>query len=323
MENITDFTLSLEHLQFVGQDLARPECVLTQPDGTLWVSDKRGTATIIHPNGTQTLVGQSGGEPNGLALDRDGHLYSANMTDGKIYKWHPQDDQEQVVLDHLKGWPLGAANFVFIDSQDRLWVSIFTREKPHYKSTVNPRPDGYLICIDQDGPNVVADGILGANEVRLDAEEKYVYVAETMACRIIRFPILADGTLGKREVYGPDTLGQGAFVDGFAFDSAGNLWVVTVTRNGLGVITPNGDYHIVFEDVQEMAVDAVVSGVKNGTLTVDMSRACVGSTLQFPSSIAFGGPDLKTAYLGSLGMSSIATFQAPIAGLPLRHWVGK
>ena len=124
---------------------------------------------------------------------------------------------------------MGAANFVFIDSQDRLWASFFTRDVPHYKATVNPRPDGFLMCIDEHGPRVVADGLLGANEVRLDADESYVYVAETMACRILRFPIKADGSLGKREVYGPDRLGHGAFVDGFAFDSQGNIWVVTIS----------------------------------------------------------------------------------------------
>ncbi len=38
------------------------------------------------------------------------------------------------------------------------------------------------------------------------------------------------------------------------------------------------------------------------------------------SSLAFGGPDLRTAYLGCLLGDSLATFRAPVAGLPPSHW---
>jgi hypothetical protein len=40
-------------------------------------------------------------------------------------------------------------------------------------------------------------------EARLDAEERYLYVAETMQARILRFPVRSDGSLGDREVFGP------------------------------------------------------------------------------------------------------------------------
>jgi gluconolactonase len=45
-----------------------------------------------------------------------------------------------------------------------------------------------------------------------------------------------------------------------------------------------------------------------------------GSTLQFLTSIAFGGPDLRTVYVGSLGMNRLPTFQSPVAGLAMYHW---
>ena len=38
------------------------------------------------------------------------------------------------------------------------------------------------------------------------------------------------------------------------------------------------------------------------------------------SSLAFGGPDLRTAYLGCLLGDSLATFRTPVAGLPPSHW---
>jgi hypothetical protein len=61
-------------------------------------------------------------------------------------------------------------------------------------------------------------------------------------------------SLGEREVFGPDGLGRGGFVDGFSFDAKGNLWVTTVVRNGLGVLTRDGDWHVVVEDPREDAL---------------------------------------------------------------------
>jgi len=38
------------------------------------------------------------------------------------------------------------------------------------------------------------------------------------------------------------------------------------------------------------------------------------------TSLAFGGPDLRTAYLGSLKGTQLASFRSPVAGLPPIHW---
>ena len=36
--------------------------------------------------------------------------------------------------------------------------------------------------------------------------------------------------------------------------------------------------------------------------------------------VTFGGPDLKTVYLGSLKGNTIPYFRSPVAGLPMVHW---
>ena len=41
----SDFKLSAADISFIGEDLSRPECVLAQADGTLWISDNRGGVT--------------------------------------------------------------------------------------------------------------------------------------------------------------------------------------------------------------------------------------------------------------------------------------
>ncbi len=321
MSSIKDFRLDLAQIQFYAHDLSRPESVLAEKDGTLWASDNRGGVTRIDPDGSQQTVGQIGGEPNGLAMDGDGNILIANIGDGKIYKLH-RDGSHQVILDEIDGQkPLGAANFVFIDSQDRLWISVSTRRMPWFASMAHlDDPDGYIILLDEKGPRIVADGILFPNEVRMDADESYLYVAETMAKRMLRYPVKPDGSLGPQEVFGPEDLGFGAYVDGFTFDAEGNIWVTTVLRNGLVIITPDGDHHTVFEDVNMPALENAVAKLADRALTPEDMFACVGPTLQFPASVTFAGPDLRTVYMGSLAMPHLPTFRSPVPGLPMRHW---
>src|SRR4029453_14423186 len=80
---ITSFTLDIDQLGWTGQDLHRPESVVAEPDGTLWTSDGRGGVTRIDPDGGQILLGGWGGEPNGLAIDPEGNLVTANIGLGR------------------------------------------------------------------------------------------------------------------------------------------------------------------------------------------------------------------------------------------------
>lgn len=319
MNSIKDFTLKLSELRFFGNNLSRPESVLAEPDGTLWASDKRGLVTRINPDGSNTLLGDVGYEPNGLAMDRSGNIYIANIGDGKIYKLYP-DGNYEVILGEMEGKPLGAANFVFIDSRDRLWISISTRRSSWLEAVANPGPDGYIILLDEKGPRIVADGIYFPNEIRLDAKEEYLYVAETMGCRMLRYKVQEDGSLGTQEVFGPENLGLGGYVDGFALDAEENIWLTIPARNSLAIVSGSGDYHVVFEEVNQEALERSAANAQAGTFTVKDMIACAGKTLQLPASITFGGSDLKTVYLGSLGMPHLVTFESPIPGLPMHHW---
>ena len=80
---IGSFTLEIDELGWTGQDLHRPESVVAEPDGTLWVSDGRGGVMRIDPDGGQRLLAGWGGEPNGLAIAPDGNLVTANIALGE------------------------------------------------------------------------------------------------------------------------------------------------------------------------------------------------------------------------------------------------
>jgi gluconolactonase len=315
---IKEFRLELSDLTFTGHDLVRPESILAQPDGTLWISDGRGGVSRINPNGEQQFLGGLGGEPNGLAMADDGSLLVANMA-GSLQKIHP-DGRTEEVLTGIDGEKFSCVNFAFIDSRQRLWLSISTRDPVWWNAVASPRPDGYVVLVDERGARIVADGIYFTNEVRLDAKEEYLYIAETMQSRILRYRVQPDGSLSDREVFGPDGLGPGAYVDGFTFDAEGNIWVTTVARNGVGIITPDGDYHVVFEEANEAHLMSLGEKIAQGTGQPADLAAAAGKTLQLVTSVTFGGPDLRTVYIGSLGMNTLPTFRSPVPGLPMHHW---
>ncbi len=287
---IQEFRLSSHDFGFVGSGLKRPECVLALDDGTLWTSDQRATVTIIAPTGEQALFGPKVGTPNGLALDRDGTLYVADIDAECVYRVFPDGRHE--TLDH----PLpGAINFVHLDDWQRLWITVCTRTKPRRLAVETPIPDGYIALVEGEGMRIVADGLCFPNEVRLDAAGQHLFVAETATGRVLRGKIGPNGDLGPLHTYGPANLFDGSRIDGICFDAAGNLWVTEITRNGLFVIAPDGTSTSVFEDPS-------------------------GATLDFPTSIAFGGPNRSTAYVGSLHGDRLAFFAAPFPGQTLRHW---
>ena len=313
---IKEFRLELSDLTYTGHDLVRPELVLVQPNGTIWTSDGRGGVTRINPNGTQQFIGGLDGEPNGLALAEDGSLLVANLGLGKVQRLHP-DRSVRDVLTEVDGVSITTPNFIYRDSRNRLWLSVMTQESHYWPAIAKPRSDGYIVLLDEKGPRIVADHLYLTNELRLDASEEYLYVVETIMNRMLRFRVQLDGSLTDKEVVGPANLGTP--IDGFAFDANGNIWTALVLRNGLGVMTPDGDFHTVIEDPCEEALKSFSSKLLDGTVEPNDMLAVAGRHLQLITSIAFGGPDLRTVYLGSLGMTTLPTFRSPVPGLPMSH----
>ena len=55
---IKDFQVDPETVHYIGEDLQRPECILAEPDGTLWSADARGGVVHIWPDGRQEIITQ-------------------------------------------------------------------------------------------------------------------------------------------------------------------------------------------------------------------------------------------------------------------------
>ena len=50
---ILDFGIDKASIRYVGEGLQRPECILAEPDGTLWAADARGGVARLTPDGQQ------------------------------------------------------------------------------------------------------------------------------------------------------------------------------------------------------------------------------------------------------------------------------
>lgn len=320
-----------QQIRYVGHDLQRPECILAEADGTLWTADARGGVMRIDADGSQHLISpiqahNSGSTeelilganlPNGLAFNRNGEILIANFGSDAI-ELMSRDGHLRTLHDRIDGQPLGKANFVLSDSRGRIWFSVTTRITPWTRSINERTADGYVGLIDEHGIRIVADGFVGTNEIRLDANEQWLYVVESNARRISRLRVQADGTLREREIYGPSDLG--GTPDGFAFDAYGNLWITLILAERLVALTPDGDLLTLLDDGKPEQVARYDQHFAAGTVTAALMDATAGTIAPLMASLTFGGADLKTVYLGSLKGRSLASFRSPVAGLPLPHW---
>ncbi len=343
------FTVDRASISYVGQDLQRPECILAERDGTLWAADARGGVTRIGADGKQAFIGQradtrfathaaataeafeekftQGTLPNGMAFAANGDILISNFgTD--LLEVMTREGDTRTLYDRIDGQPIGKVNFVLRDSKDRIWLTVSTRVNPWTTAAASRVRDGYIAVVEGSSIRVVAEGFYFTNEIRLDAKEEWLYIVETTGPCISRMRVV-EGTGGvsggaggvsltDREVFGPANLG--GYPDGIAFDSHGNLWCTLVMVDQLIALTPQGDKRLLLDDGNPEASAALIGKMEAGTVTAEDMRRAHGTIAPWMASITFGGPDLRTVYLGSLLGTRIPYFRSPVAGLPMVHW---
>ena len=322
--------LSLDDLSFFGTGLRRPECVACTAAGPIWVSHALpegggGVAQLDTDGRLHPLLAKSGMPddfmPNGWSMAPDGSFLIANLGEsGGVWRLRP-DGVCEPVLQAVDGVTLPSINFVHRAEDGVLWISVSTWRAPRDRAFHRDVADGFVIRMtdpaDPASARLVADGLGYANEVKIDPSGAYLYANETMARRLSRWPLTQRG-LGRRETVA-DYL-DGVFPDGFEFDAEGGVWCASVMSNRLVRVAPDGAQTVMLEDCEQAAVDAAMTNWLDGAFSrADMN---VGATRRLANiaSITFGGPDLRTAYLGSLAGQSLVTFRSPVAGAVPPHW---
>src|ERR1700746_3845095 len=120
---LLNFEIDKSSLQYIGEDLQRPECILAERDGTLWAADARGGVVRISPDGSRQIITQKrsahfkdagteatryleGTLPNGMAFARNGDFLIANFGTDRLERMTRTGDSH-VLADRLDGREIG------------------------------------------------------------------------------------------------------------------------------------------------------------------------------------------------------------------------
>jgi sugar lactone lactonase YvrE len=316
----------LTELRPIGSNLRRPECVLTHSSGFLFCSDWQGGGgvAVIDPDGQVRRVSVANPQlvlrPNGIALEPDGAFLLAHLgaTEGGVYRLFP-DGSAEPVLTEVDGVPLPPCNFPIRDAHGRLWLTVSTRKSPRADDYRATAATGFIAVSDASGTRIVADCLGYTNEIAFSADGKQLFVNETFARRLTRFDVDPDGGLSGRTVIW--RFGPGDYPDGVVLDEEGGLWVTSIVSNRVIRIAPEGkSAERIVEDADPVHVtwvEAAYGSRSMGRPHLDQQPAAM---LRNISSLAFGGRDLRTAYLGCLLGEQLFTFTAPHRGLRPLHY---
>lgn len=307
--------IDINSASLIGNGVQRPEDVVVSSRGDVWLSDQAGACARLKNDGTLERVGQAGGAPNGINMDREGRIIIANFGGpetgrGPLQRLDPTTGEVENLVTEISGRTLFGCNYPLVDSKGRIWCSHSTWGP--LDKAFEGQEDGFIFRYDPDGTvTVVAEDIKFANGITFDHDESHLYVCETTACDVIRYKINPDGSLGALEQYGPklgytnqevqdrrplslEMRSQLGLTDGCGFDADGNLWVTLVLANKVIAITPAGEVVTMLSDPQ-------------------------GKLMRNPTNVTWGGNDLRDLYIGSVTTDYVLKFDSPIAGQPLVH----
>ena len=266
-----------------------PEGIAVDAGGALVFSGD-GAVFRLGPDGRSAELARPVA-PNGLALGVDGQILVANMgrlkgLPGPLQRIDLASDHVETLVGELDGRKLTSTNDLAVARDGRVYCT-HTGWGP-VGNIGSPASDGFVYCRWPDGrAEVVARGLRSPNGIRLDAAGRHLYVSITAEARILRWPVLSDGRLGKAERFGP-SLGETdpahtvaalrelagsqraglGYCDGINFDADGNLWITLPLANRIVVLTPAGRLVPIIHDP-------------------------AGRLIDFPTNLCWSGPDMR------------------------------
>ena len=303
----------MSNMRVIATDLQFPEGPVVMPDGSVvLVEIRRQTLTRVYPDGRKEIVAKIPGGPNGAALGPDGKMYlcnnggfswvptrnmilpgapsAAEYIGGSIQRVDLQSGKIETLFTHCGEHPLKGPNDLVFDRQGGLWFSDLGKRRARDMDV------GAFYYVKPDFKEIVEGhhGMMPANGIGLSPDEKTVYVAETPTARLWAFTVTAGEVKPTEVIYrgerGKPICGLGGYqmFDSLAVEASGNICVATLVSGNISVIAPDGKL-----------IEQIPTGDPVTT------------------NIAFGGPDLKTAYITLSGKGELVTMDWPRGGLPL------
>lgn len=324
--------LALSDIEFIGENLMRPECVLGTQSGNFYTADFRGGICKVEPDGRTTLIlGKANDscpqlKPNGICLLKNGDFLIAHLGDdvGGIYRLTPEGNVSPFIT-QIDGQPLPPSNFIYLDHQGRLWLTVSTRQQPRSNAYRSDVKDGYIALIETDKAEncqakIVADNIGYTNEIYITENGKTLYVNATFSRETLRYDIQTDNQLTNQTVVAK--YGTGIFPDGLTMDTQGQLWVTSIVSNTVLRVNPNnGNQEVILQDNDKNHLDWVEQAYKIHAMGRPHLDNVKSTCLQNISSLAFYGKDLSKIALGCLLGNKIALVDSPYRGTKPAHWL--
>lgn len=291
------------------------------PEGPIWCKDgsillveiEARCLTRISMDGTRTVVAQMGGGPNGAAIGPDGHCYICNnggfawhedneglrpagmpddFSGGRIERINLSTGAVECVYDRSPGGPLIGPNDLVFDAHGGIWFT--DAGKGRDREILR----GGAYYAKADGSMIVeaAYPMLTANGIGLSPDGSRLYVAETQTGRLWAFDLDGPGNIVKKAFPSPHggtliaNLGDFTLCDSLAVDADGNIWVATLMKGGIAIVSPDGSRidHISLPD-------------------------------RFTTNVCFGGPDMRTAYVTLSQTGKLISFPIDRPGLTLNY----
>ncbi|HEY9216632.1 MAG TPA: SMP-30/gluconolactonase/LRE family protein [Phenylobacterium sp.] len=297
--------------QKIAVGIDRPEDVVVSKAGRVFASDHQCAVAEILPDGSFLRMGPKGGAPNGINMDAQGRVLIANFgiydqEEGPLQRFDPESGVHETLLAEVGGKRLTSANYPLVDSAGNIWCANSTHAQT-WPQALDGRTDGFIFVLRPDGSSeIVAEGLKFPNGMALSADERHLFCAQTSGADVMRFEVLPGGKLGAGERYGPvlgvlrmpgeagvdpSTLG---YTDGIGFDAEGNLWVCLPGANKVVAIRPDFTVEVIIHDPS-------------------------GETVNHPTNVTWGGPDLTDLYIGSIRADYVLKTRSPVPGQPHVH----
>lgn len=302
-------------LREIARGLRFPEGPVALPDGdVLLVEIERRTVSRVAPDGTVSVLAETDGGPNGLAVGPGGALYLCNnggfafhrdergvrpttqaedYSGGRLERIDPETGRiETLYRETGTGFGLRGPNDLVVDRSGGIWFTDLGKRRGRdldYGGVYWAAPDGS--CIKE-----VAHPFMSANGIGLSPDETVLYVAETEGGRLWAFDITGPGEVRKHPWPSPHggrlvhACGGSDYkrFDSLAVEASGNICVATLMTGGISVIAPDGRL-VEFVPMPD----------------------------PYATNICFGGPDLRTAYITLSQSGRLVAMPWPRPGLPL------
>lgn len=178
---------------------------------------------------------------NGLALDAGGRLTVAEHGNRRISRIEPKG-QITVLADRYDGKRLNSPNDLVYKSDGALYFTDPPFGLPRvYDDARKELPFSGVFRLKDGVVTLLSAELKGPNGIAFSPDERSLYIAnwDEKAKIVMRYDVMADGTLGKGRVFFDMTSAPGEeALDGVKVDRAGNVFVSG--PGGVWILSPDG-----------------------------------------------------------------------------------